>query len=562
MPLTGNKIKFSYESLIQLEGDTGLTTSFKRVMDGDGGFSPLSLNKTSLKIANVGVGSVSDKIVVVDSNDVVKYITATDLVDEVGNGLSVVTNFFRTGNTIRLVTSTATYDIDIDDLDLTTELNDIDARVTVLEGSIGNDSYLNSATLSGDSLILGVLNKPSQTVNLSKYNYDTVINDHELRIIDLENAINTGGVGDNVTQFNLTGDTLTLETDAPATFNVDLSGYDQSGDVTTINGDITNLDTRIDVLEGAQGYKFQTVTDGSNDVVADSLTDTLTFTGTGGIVVTATPATDTITIDGSAISGGGGGETLAQTLVLGNTTGGTDMIVSDGDVITGSQASPAIINPTNGNLELGVDISGGTASIFSTTTNTSLIQVQENAIIFQTTDITNVTERITIAEFGTHLGIQSYLFSLQANGISNADAIASTTVGGNAVVFFEPVGEGGRVKVARDSETFHIENEQIYQDTQSIGYSANITWNYLNGYQAQTTATGDFNLSINDLSDGRTGLYKVTASGQPVEVQLPATSVSINGGGDTVTIPDGETWVLGVTRFGATYYWTIGENFA
>ena len=40
--------------------------------------------------------------------------------------------------------------------------------------------------------------------------------------------------------------------------------------------------------------------------------------------------------------GGGGSETLAQTLALGNVTGGTDIVITDGDTITGTVTSQAL----------------------------------------------------------------------------------------------------------------------------------------------------------------------------------------------------------------------------
>ncbi len=64
-------------------------------------------------------------------------------------------------------------------------------------------------------------------------------------------------------------------------------------------------------------------------ITNDSPDQIVALTGGGGTTVTGTYPSFTITSTG----GSGGNETLAQTLVLGNTTGGTDISVSSGDNI-------------------------------------------------------------------------------------------------------------------------------------------------------------------------------------------------------------------------------------
>ena len=64
-------------------------------------------------------------------------------------------------------------------------------------------------------------------------------------------------------------------------------------------------------------------------ITNDSPDQIVALTGGGGTTVTGTYPSFTITSTG----GGGGNETLAQTLVLGNVTGGTDISVSNGDNI-------------------------------------------------------------------------------------------------------------------------------------------------------------------------------------------------------------------------------------
>tara|TARA_R110002096_G_scaffold3505_1_gene17193 strand:- start:64 stop:294 length:231 start_codon:yes stop_codon:yes gene_type:complete len=45
---------------------------------------------------------------------------------------------------------------------------------------------------------------------------------------------------------------------------------------------------------------FNNITDGSNVIVADSTTDTLTITGAGATTVVNTPGSDTVTISSTA----------------------------------------------------------------------------------------------------------------------------------------------------------------------------------------------------------------------------------------------------------------------
>ena len=60
---------------------------------------------------------------------------------------------------------------------------------------------------------------------------------------------------------------------------------------------------------------FKNITDGSNIIVADSTSDTLTITGTGGATVTNTPGTDTITINAPA-AGASKGFATAMAIAL------------------------------------------------------------------------------------------------------------------------------------------------------------------------------------------------------------------------------------------------------
>jgi hypothetical protein len=86
-------------------------------------------------------------------------------------------------------------------------------------------------------------------------------------------------------------------------------------------GTAANLGDRIELrittamLQDAFSSSFTNITDGSNIIVADSTSDTLTITGTGGATVTNTPGTDTITIDAPA-AGASKGFATAMAIAL------------------------------------------------------------------------------------------------------------------------------------------------------------------------------------------------------------------------------------------------------
>ena len=70
-----------------------------------------------------------------------------------------------------------------------------------------------------------------------------------------------------------------------------------------------------DAIADSNADAFKNITDGTNIIVADSTSDTLTITGTGGATVTNTPGTDTITIDAPA-AGASKGFATAMAIAL------------------------------------------------------------------------------------------------------------------------------------------------------------------------------------------------------------------------------------------------------
>ena len=106
---------------------------------------------------------------------------------------------------------------------------------------------------------------------------------------------------------NVAGTTLTC-----------VRGQDGTSGVAGTAGDVVELRVTTamltDAITDSNADAFKNITDGSNIIVADSTSDTLTITGTGGTTVTNTPGTDTITINSTA--GVSAGFSIAMSIAL------------------------------------------------------------------------------------------------------------------------------------------------------------------------------------------------------------------------------------------------------
>ena len=96
-------------------------------------------------------------------------------------------------------------------------------------------------------------------------------------------------------------------------------GQDDTSAIPADSGDRVELRVTTAMLTDAIADSnvdvFKNITDGTNIIVADSTSDTLTITGTGGATVTNTPGTDTITIDAPA-AGVSAGFSIAMSIAL------------------------------------------------------------------------------------------------------------------------------------------------------------------------------------------------------------------------------------------------------
>jgi len=110
-----------------------------------------------------------------------------------------------------------------------------------------------------------------------------------------------------------------------------VSQFNSTGDVGGFGPNVFGYVGGMFLPHAASGGGAGTIAVYDGGVLIDAAATTIDFIGAGVTASSAGVGLVDVTIPG----GGGGGETLAQTLVLGNTTGGTNISVSTGDSIIG-----------------------------------------------------------------------------------------------------------------------------------------------------------------------------------------------------------------------------------
>ena len=105
--------------------------------------------------------------------------------------------------------------------------------------------------------------------------------------------VSSGGI-EVVKVTNVAGTTLTC-----------VRGQDNTSGLAGAAGDVVELRVTTamltDAITDSNADAFKNITDGTNVIVADSTSDTLTITGSGGTTVTNTPGTDTINISSTTV---------------------------------------------------------------------------------------------------------------------------------------------------------------------------------------------------------------------------------------------------------------------
>ena len=99
--------------------------------------------------------------------------------------------------------------------------------------------------------------------------------------------------------------------------------------------------------------------------------------------------------------------------------------------------------------------------------------------------------------------------------------------------------------------------------TLTMGIFGNINWDYLNGYNATVTLSGDATLNISNADDGDYGTLQViqdSTGGR--QLTLPTSSKLVNGGGTLILSEDANAEdMLTFVKIGSTFYWNIGYDY-
>jgi len=141
------------------------------------------------------------------------------------------------------------------------------------------------------------------------------------------------------------------------------------------NGDFIDIDTTAEANSGIN-------VGGEAEVYKDMLGEVLRFRTLTSSDASITITQNLETIDLVAVGGGGGGEDLAATLVLGNITGGRDIVTSNGDKIAAASGNSFLDLRATGVDDfwfLGNDASGGsftgpiTSIVYGDSTSTNLV---------------------------------------------------------------------------------------------------------------------------------------------------------------------------------------------
>jgi len=142
----------------------------------------------------------------------------------------------------------------------------------------------------------------------------------------------------------------------------------------TSQGHVTNVGTGTIDWNVADNHAFKTITDGSNDAVADSNGDTFTVTGTGDITATINPTNDTLTLSFNNSTGyiTSESDTLDSVTIRGNTT--------NNDVFTGTVNTDLVQGRTYSSSSLNFDYD----TTINGTNTTKLQSVSGIQLLFDT----------------------------------------------------------------------------------------------------------------------------------------------------------------------------------
>ena len=333
--------------------------------------------------------------------------------------------------------------------------------------------------------------------------------------------------------------------------------YDGTNDYWVLNKEPYYSTLRLlttDDLTGSDNYAFKTITDGSNNSVADSNVDTFTFSTTDQIEATIDAASDTLTIghaDSGVTAASYGSSTAVPVITIdaqGHITAASTSTITTSWTVTDGVTSQQIAGGDTLTVVDGTDINavvGATDTL--TINNTSTLQTVTGRGNTTTSSVGIGTNTVTSGHkldiFGTTLAqdavyVQDDSFSVAYNSVTGLVIDSSHINGGSA-------GYGNSISFSKRSPSIHKKAAIALYQAGSDPDAASLRFFVSQG----NTATDPVSLALELLS------------GAQVKISDSYTLPTSDGTSNQALITDGS----GTLSFGSvnnTINWNVTDNYA